>query len=97
MRDDIQTDLEMKALEAERRSADCSPAPCSASSSADEWGNVGRKALENAMAATREGRFGTAHDYRKTAEVAFAYELKLRQMPNVEPSRSECADGSESK
>jgi hypothetical protein len=51
---------------------------------ADAWSEVGRKAANLAMAATQEGQHGTCSEHRKTAQMAFDMELRLRQIPNTE-------------
>jgi len=60
---------------------------CSATvESANEWSQVGRDCLKKAMEAIAESHFGTADQYRKAADEAFAKELRLRESPNAESS-----------
>ena len=51
--------------------------------SADEWATAGRKAANMAMDETEHGHFGCAEDHRKTMQLCFDMELKLRQMQNA--------------
>lgn len=56
--------------------------PGSAAVSADAWAIIGRAAMEKAQDAVADGKLGTADGHRKNAEMAFGFELKLRQPPN---------------
>ena len=56
----------------------CAPAPGSDTSAA-AWAEVGRMAMAKAQEAIERGHAGTAAGHRLNAEMAFGFELKLRQ------------------
>lgn len=51
--------------------------------SANAWAQVGRDCMKKAMEAIAKSCFGTADQYRKAADEAFAKELQLRESQHL--------------